>query len=273
MASTAATQLEVTRLTGALGAEVRGVDLGSLDDDTFGAIHELLLEHLVLFFPGQDLSPEAHIAFAARFGEVHVHPIARGKDQYSEMTVIEGDRGQANNWHTDVTFQERPPMASILKMVTLPSVGGDTLWTNQYLVYERLSEPMRAFLDGLTAVHSSRPAFAHSPETTATHPVVRVHPETGRRSLFVNGTFTKRIVELSRGESDALLNFLYRWSERPEFQCRYKWAVGTVGIWDNRCTQHYAVGDYDEFRRAERVTVTGDMPKGLREMTADSVGS
>jgi taurine dioxygenase len=145
-------------------------------------------------------------------------------------------------------------------MVMNPPRGGDTIFTNQYLAYEMLSDPMRDLLDGLTAVHSAAP-FGH-PEQNVTHPVVRTHPDTGRRSLFVNRTFTSHVVELQRSESDALLEYLYTWSEQPRFQCRYAWSEGTIGIWDNRCTQHYAVPDYDERRIIERVTVIGDTPFG-----------
>jgi taurine dioxygenase len=151
-------------------------------------------------------------------------------------------------------------MASILQMMVNPPRGGDTLFTNQYLAYETLSTPMRELVDGLTAVNTAA-VFGH-PEQQATHPVVRRHPETGRASLFVNRTFTSHVVELHRGESDALLQHLYAWSEQPAHQCRYRWDEGSVGIWDNRCTQHYAVPDYDGRRRIERVTVIGDVPEG-----------
>jgi taurine dioxygenase len=145
-------------------------------------------------------------------------------------------------------------------MITCPARGGDTMWTNQYLAYETLSTPLRDFVGALTATHTASP-FGH-PEMTATHPAVRIHPETGRRSLFVNRTFTSHLNELRRSESDALLDYLYRWSEQPRFQCRYRWSAGTVGIWDNRCTQHYAVDDYEERRVIQRVTVLGDHPSG-----------
>jgi taurine dioxygenase len=264
MVSTVATDLDVTRLTAALGAEIRGVDLAALDDDGFARIRELILEHLVVFFPEQNLTPEEQIAFAARFGEVHVFPFPGDAkvEGHPEILVLEGNRSHADTWHTDGTFEQRPALGTILKMVTLPSVGGDTMWTNQYLAYETLSEPLRVFLDDLTAVHSSRSLVHDADELASTHPVVRVHPETGRKCLFVNRTWTSHIVELSRGESDAMLGYLHTWSERPEFQCRYKWTVGTIGFWDNRCTQHYALGDYDEFRRIERVMVVGDVPRG-----------
>jgi taurine dioxygenase len=262
MAPTVSTQPEVTRLSGVLGAEVRGVDLANLDDETFETIRELFLDHLVLLFPGANLTPAAHVAFGARFGELSVHPHGPNLEGFPEVLVVESDRGKSDKWHTDMTWVERPPMLTSLKLVTVPAVGGDTLWSNQYLAYERLSGPMRDLLDGLTAVHSSLPAYPNAPEEVWTHPVVRLHPETGRKCLFVNGLYPTHIVELSRGESDAVLRYLSVWSERPDFQCRYRWTAGDLAIWDNRCTQHFAVADYDEFRRAERLTVIGDVPRG-----------
>lgn len=260
MSTTAA--LDIQPVSGALGAEVRGIDLEHITDAEFDALHAALLEHLVLFFPDQHLSPEGHIALGRRFGEIEVHPfLPKRDDDHPEIVVLDGDHGaRADVWHTDVTFSEHPPIASILHMVVCPARGGDTIFSNQYLVYESLSAPMRELLDGLTAVHTA--AVYGVPDRTAEHPVVRRHPITGRRSLYVNRQFTARIPQLRRNESDALLAELFRFSEQPEFQCRYRWSEGTVGIWDNRCTQHYAVNDYDEPRRIERVTVLGDDPAG-----------
>jgi taurine dioxygenase len=256
------THLDVRPLTGACGAEVHGIDLATLDADGWDAMYAAWLEHLVLFFPGQSLDPDAHVALGRRFGEPEIHPyIPKHDDDHPEIVVIDTVGGGVDVWHTDVTFSPTPPMASALQMIVNPPRGGDTIFTNQYLAYETLSEPMRELLDGLTAVHHAAP-FGH-PEQQAIHPVVRTHPDTGRRSLFVNRTFTSHIRELRRSESDALLHYLYSWSERPDFQCRYQWDVGTIGIWDNRCTQHYAVADYrDERRVIERVTVIGDAPVG-----------
>jgi alpha-ketoglutarate-dependent taurine dioxygenase len=253
---------DVRPLTGACGAEVHGVDLRALDDDAWDALYATWLEHLVLFFPEQSLEPDAHVALGRRFGEPEIHPyIPKRDDEHPEIVVIDTVGGGVDIWHTDVTFSPTPPMASVLQIMVNPPRGGDTLFTNQYLAYEMLSAPIRELLDGLTAVHHAAP-FGH-PEQQAIHPVVRTHPDTGRRSLFVNRTFTSHIRELRRGESDALLHHLYSWSERPDFQCRYRWDVGTIGIWDNRCTQHYAVADYrDERRVIERVTVIGDVPEG-----------
>ncbi len=163
-------------------------------------------------------------------------------------------------WHTDVTFSPTPPMASILRMERCATRGGDTIFTNQHLAYEQLSPAIRALVDGLTAIHSAA-LYGHY-EIQAEHPMVRVHPETGRRSLFVNRGFTSYCPQLRPGESDALLEHLYSWSEQPRFQCRYQWQHGAIGIWDNRCTQHYAVPDYDSQRTIQRVTVLGDRPRG-----------
>jgi taurine dioxygenase len=256
------TDLQVRPLAGALGAEVRGVRLADLDEPAFAALHKLWHEYLVLFFPDQHLAPDDHVAFARRFGEPEIHPfIPKLSDAYPEIVVLEGV-ARADVFHTDVTFSSTPPRCSILNAKVMPDVGGDTLFTNQYLAYEQLSAPLRELLDGLTAVHTAKP-FGHR-EIRAEHPVVRVHPETGRRSLFVNRSFTSHIPQLQRPESDALLTYLYTWSEGPERQLRYRWSPGTIGIWDNRCTQHYAVNDYpaDVDRRIERVTVLGDEPAG-----------
>ncbi len=257
-----AVALDIHPVSGALGAEIRGLDLEHLTDAGFGALHAALIEHHVVFLPDQQLSPDGHVALARRFGEIEIHPfIPKLDDEHPEVVVLDGDQGaRADVWHTDVTFSGHPPMASILHMVVCPARGGDTLFTNQHLVYESLSAPMRELLDGLTAVHTAA-IFGH-PEQTAEHPVVRMHPETGRRALYVNRQFTSHVPQLRRTESDALLSYLYSFSEQPQFQCRYRWSPGSIGIWDNRCTQHYAVNDYDEPRLIQRVTVLGDDPQG-----------
>jgi len=262
MSQTTMTALEVRPLTGCIGAEVVGVDLNRLDEAAWDELRAIWLEHLVVFFPDQHLAPDAHAALGERLGELEIHPyIPKLDEDHPQIVVLDSDQGaKADTWHTDVTFSTTPPLASILQMIECPPSGGDTLWTNQYLAYETLSDPLRDLLDGLSAVHTATP-FGH-PEVNATHPVVRTHPETGRRSLFVNRTFTSHIVELRREESDALLEHLYRWSEQPRFQCRYRWQPGTLGMWDNRCTQHHAVNDYRDRRVIHRVTVLGDRPVG-----------
>ena len=252
------TDLLVRPVSGALGAEVTGVDLRSLGDDGFERVQELLREHLVLFFPDQHLAPDEHRDFALRFGEPEIHPfIPKLDDDHPEIVVLEAESGYiADVWHTDVTFDASPPICSVLQAHNMPEAGGDTMWSNQYLAYERLSEPMKELLSGLTAVHSAA-NYGH-PDQQAEHPVVRKHPETGRSSLFVNQQFTRRIPQLDRDESAALLNFLYAHSTQPHFGCRYSWRTGTIGIWDNRCTQHCAVNDYAGARRISRVTILGD---------------
>ncbi|MFG2196438.1 TauD/TfdA dioxygenase family protein [Streptomyces sp. NPDC048639] len=252
--------LHVRRMSAALGAEIHGVDLTEMTDPLFEQIHELLLEHLVLFFPGQSrLSPEAHIALGRRLGELEIHPFLPKAQGHPEIALIESDKGgKADEWHIDVTFRTNPPIASILKLVTCPPVGGDTMWSNQYLAYETLSEPFRELLEGLTAVHTLRAPEVG--EVSAEHPVVRVHPETGRRSLYVTRMWTSHIPQLSRNESDAVLQYLFEHAESPRFHCRYRWEPGAVALWDNRATQHLAINDYSGYRQGRRVTVLGDHP-------------
>lgn len=262
MITATTTTFEVRPLTGSIGAEIVGVDLADLDDTTWERVRDVWLEHLVIFFPGQRLTPDDHVALGRRLGEAEIHPfIPKLDDDHPEVVVLDSDAGvRADIWHTDVTFTPRPPMASILRMAVCPEVGGDTMFSSQYAAYESLSAPLKDLADGLTAVHTAS-SYGH-PEITAIHPVVRVHPETKRRSLFVNRAFTSHIVEMSRQEGDALLELLYRWSEQSQFQCRYRWQPGSVGIWDNRCTQHFGVNDFRGRRVIERVTVLGDEPAG-----------
>ncbi|MCB0994276.1 MAG: TauD/TfdA family dioxygenase [Acidimicrobiales bacterium] len=260
--------VQVTPLAGALGAEVRGLRLGAeLTDTGFEAMRALLGEHLVLFFPDQHLSADEHRDLGRRFGEVEIHPfIPKLDDDHPEIVVLHSESGYvADVWHTDVTFSASPPVCSILQATLCPSRGGDTLWSNQQAAYAALAAPMQEMLNGLTAVHTAA-VYGHS-ETQAEHPVVRKHPETGVPALFVNRQFTKRIVQLSREESDALLDFLYDFSEQPRFCVRYRWSAGSVGIWDNRCTQHHAVNDYGEPRTIQRVTVLGDLPEPAFDTT------
>ncbi|MDA3642517.1 TauD/TfdA family dioxygenase [Saccharopolyspora indica] len=256
------TEFDVRPVSGALGAEVRGLDLEELTEESFGRLHDLLMDNLVLFFPeAGELSPEAHKRFGRFLGELEVHPFLPKLDGHEEIVVLDSDQGaKADVWHTDVTFNASPPIASVLQIVHCPPRGGDTMWSNQHLAYENLSAPLRDLLDGLTAVH----AFVHPNGTQfeAEHPVVRVHPVTGRRSLYVNRMFTMNIPQLRRAESDALLAHLFAVAERPENICRFRWTQGAVALWDNRATQHYAVNDYTERRIGRRVTILGDDPKG-----------
>ena len=244
-------------VAGTIGATVTGLDLRTVDDAMFSTLLAAWYEHLVLFFPGQHLLPEQHRDFARRFGDLEVHPLTEKLEDAPEVTLLHSERGgRADVWHTDVTFTENPPIAAVLQQVVGPSVGGDTMWTNQYAAFETLSGPMREFLDGLTAVHT---AWSQGrPELRAERPVVLTHPVTGRRALAVNRLFTRRIPQLTPSESDALLGHLFDWGDRPEFSVRWSWHPGDIVIWDNRCTRHYAIGDYDEERVMHRVTVLGD---------------
>jgi taurine dioxygenase len=254
--------VEVEPIAGALGAIVHGVDLRHLDDEATLQIHRAWLDHQVLFFRDQDLDPASHTAFARRFGELELHPLTEKLDpDHPEVTLLHSDRGgRADVWHHDVPFSATPPKAAVLRYIRGPARGGDTMWSNQYLAYASMSAAMQAFLVGLTAINTAwsqgRPDFAQE------HPVVRVHPETGRHSLYATRLFTTSIPQLHPSESAALLAQLFAWAERPEFTCRWRWRDGDVAMWDNRCTMHYAIGDYTEERIMQRVTIIGDPPVG-----------
>ncbi|MGB7184708.1 MAG: TauD/TfdA family dioxygenase [Burkholderiaceae bacterium] len=255
------TDLTVKRLAGSLGAEVSGISLANPQPHDIQTIRQLLLTHLVLFFPGQNLSVDEHVAFGANFGELEAHPNLNNPftqhPQIFELAASHG--GLADEWHSDITFEKHPSIMSILNMVQSPEVGGDTMWASAYAAYEGLSAPLRDLCDGLTALHDAAPHGR--PEQTWIHPVVRKHPETGRKSLFVNEHFTRRIVELSHVESEMLLNYLVKWVSSPSFTVRYSWEAGTIAMWDNRCTQHYVLSDFSEQRIIQRVTIMGDTPE------------
>lgn len=269
-------RIEVVPATPTIGAHVGGVALDAeLSDATILDIERALSEHLVLFFHGQTVSPEQHRRFGQRFGTLQVHPFLPALEGYPEIVVLENDRArppQVNFWHTDVTFVPCPPLGSILLAREVPVCGGDTIWTNMYAAYESLSGSVQRLLDGLTATHVGqvdryeaaygRAATVAAPPQ-AEHPIVRVHPVTGRKALFVNAASTRRVVGMSQRESDALLQLLFKYVEIPEFQVRLRWAANTVAFWDNRCTQHYAVADYwPNHRLMHRVTIEGDQPVG-----------
>jgi alpha-ketoglutarate-dependent taurine dioxygenase len=294
--SATATSLRVRRLSGVIGAEIHGLDLHEpLDEATVAAIRAELLANRVIFFPGANLTPAEHVAFASNFGELTPgHPVIPGLDEQPEVFEIDytaarnlyesygnvvdaNSRTKANglDWHTDVTWVERPPLGSILNAVDIPESGGDTMWSNQVAAFDALSDAMKAFLRGLTAEHDGTASFGRFfkklggtwegvpiEKLNTTHPVVRTHPETGEESLFVNRGFTKRIVDLEPGESAALLAYLYEHSVRPEFTVRYHWTAGDLAFWDNRATMHSVIGDYgDEHRRIQRITLRGDIPR------------
>ena len=254
--------LTISRLSGSLGAEIRGLQLSEVSTDQVRSIRELLNEHLVLFFPDQNLEPDQHIALGRHFGELECHPnlpLDTERPEFFELRSEGGAGAIADEWHSDLSCEAQPSVMAILQMVKCPEVGGDTLWANMYKAFEELSPPMQAFCEGLSALHDAHPHGR--PEKMATHPVVRTHPETGRKSLFVNEHFTRRIVELGHQESEALLGFLTRWIGQARFTVRYRWQAGTIAMWDNRCTQHCVLNDFEGERIIQRVTVMGDIPK------------
>ncbi|MEE1878186.1 TauD/TfdA dioxygenase family protein [Altererythrobacter litoralis] len=267
--------LDVLPMTPAIGAEILNIDLGAPD---IGArvpeIRAALLKYGVIFFRDQKLTQEQHIAFARQFGELEIHP-ATPKDQPNPevLRIAHGpdSRGIENNWHSDVTWRECPSLGSILLAREVPECGGDTLFANMHLAYERLSEQMKRFCEGLTAVHDIARVFAkrlnkapqdlHDKYPPMRHPVIRTHPETGERAIYVNTGFTSHIEGLSDKESRWLLDHLYATAADVEIQCRFRWCAGSVAFWDNRVCQHLAVSDYFPARRVmERVTVAGDKP-------------
>ncbi len=268
---------QVEPIAGALGAEVRGLDLARpLDPATKDALHAAWMEHQVLFFRDQAIDVDAHKAFARNFGELHVHPVLQqmAAQGHPEIVVLESDASRpivAERWHSDVTFEKCPPNGSILRAVAVPAAGGDTMWASMYAAWAGLSDAMQRLLSGLSALHDGG-GFARiakdeaqrkdlANRQTAVHPVVRTHPVTGRKGLFVNSVFTKHIVGMKPAESEALLRFLYRHVETPDFSCRFRWRKDSLAMWDNRCTQHRVLADaLHEYRRMERVTLIGDAP-------------
>jgi taurine dioxygenase len=270
--------ITITPITPAIGAEISGVDLGApLDEATFTGIHDALTEHQVLFFRDQDISVEAHKALGVRFGELVAHPNDPGLEGHPEVMIIHADenskRVAGEAWHSDVSCSEEPPMGSILRMFTVPPHGGDTLFSSMYAAYDALSEQMKSYLGGLSALHDGGPYYRSVNEMlgrddrgrtypATEHPVIRTHPVSGRKALYVNSLFTQRILGIPRGESDAMLDFLFAHVQNPQFQCRFQWEQHSIAFWDNRCTQHYAVWDYfPEVRSGYRVTVKGDRPR------------
>lgn len=271
--------ITIQPVTPTIGAEVSGVDLGRpLDDATFDAIHGALIEHQVIFFRDQEISVEAHKAFGARFGELDIHPNDPGLEGHPEVMVIHADEDSKRiagaMWHSDVSCSPEPPMGSILRMFAVPPNGGDTLFASMYAAYEALSDRMKEMLDGLTAIHDGAPYYEEvnriigrdgsgKAYPQCEHPVVRVHPDSGRKCLYVNRMFTTRLVGLPQAESDALLAFLFEHVRNPELHMRFRWAPHSIAFWDNRCTQHFAVWDYfPQLRSGYRVTVKGTRPTG-----------
>jgi taurine dioxygenase len=276
--------ITVHPIAGALGAEVSEIDLSRpLSEDAFAEVRRALLEHLVLFFPEQRIPPAALTAFGQRFGTLNVHPFLPNMPEHPKVIVIDKTEDRktnvGNGWHSDMSFLEEPPLGSMLHAQITPPYGGDTLFASMYLAYEALSDGMRRLLDGLSAVHDYNRIFreavrqgrarvseaeleaARKDYPPVVHPVVRTHPETGRKLLFVNRFFTSHLKDLTEEESRPLLEFLFDHAAKPEFTCRYRWTPHAIAFWDNRCTQHYALNDYHGFRRLmHRVTINGDRP-------------
>jgi taurine dioxygenase len=279
----ASNQVVVRPMAGAIGAEIDGVDLADIGDRDFAAVRDALLQHQVLFFHDQKLTPEQHKAFGQRFGKLYTHPYAKGLEGHPEVLPVlrePSDTGRVfgGNWHSDLTFEPEPVMGSILYAREVPDHGGDTLFASQFAAYDALSDGMKQMLQGMKAVHSADAAYgpgklvtnkqmgikAAEVGTEAVHPIVRVHPESGRRALFVSRQNTDRFEGWTSAESQPLLNYLCEHATRPEFTCRFRWRKGSIAFWDNRCTQHIALNDYAGNRREmHRVTICGDRPRGV----------
>lgn len=276
-------RIEVEPIAPVAGAEIRGVDLSAeLDEATVAELRRALLEHHVIAVRDQRLTPADQIRFGRHFGELDTHPFVEGMPDHPEVIEIVTEPDDTFNfgggWHTDVTFLEEPDLGSILYGIEIPPVGGDTLFANQHAAYDTLSETMKGMLDGLVAVHSAGQQYAAGGYSTRSrsmrtkeadvadhvvrHPVVRTHPETGRKALYVNRAFTTRIAGLRHDESAALLEMLFAHAVREPFTCRLRWEPGTLVMWDNRSVQHYALFDYrGHRRRMHRITVRGDRPR------------
>lgn len=273
--------IQARKVSGALGAELTGIDLSKpLSKDAAAEIRRLFLEHQVIFFRDQPLAPAQYMAFAQAFGEPVEYPLVKGLEGFPkiiEVKKLEHERTAFGAiWHTDTAYLERPPMGSMLLAREIPPHGGDTLFASMTAAYDALSGGMKRMLDGLKAVNSSTKADASKTredrikssgteearrEFSAEHPVVRTHPETGRKSLYVNRGHTVRFAGMTEDESRPLLEFLYQHAISPEFTCRFSWQVGSIAFWDNRCAQHNPVNDYHGFRRVmHRITLAGDVP-------------
>jgi taurine dioxygenase len=274
--------IEVRPLAGALGAEIFGVELaGDLSQEIVTAIRRVWLDHLVAFFRDQSLPADRFLQFAKCFGQVIEYPFIKGIEGFPEITpVIKLENERVNFgglWHSDTAYLDEPPMATMLIAREVPPFGGDTLFVNMYLAYETLSEGMKRLLEGLVAVNSSTKADVTrtredrmrdsarpdaKKEFVAEHPVVRTHPETGRKALYVNGGHTVRFKDMTEEESAPILSYLFQHLTRPEFTCRFRWQPGSIALWDNRCTQHNPINDYHGFRRVmHRITLAGDRPR------------
>ena len=268
--------IRVEKLTPIIGAEIAGVDLSRpLSPAQGDELHRALAENLVIFFRDQEITPAQHLAFGRLFGDLHLHPAAPHVEGVPELMIIRADRdsrrANGEDWHTDVSCDTEPPMGSILRITECPPEGGDTLFASMYAAYDALSDRMKAYLDGLSAVHDGEHVYRgtyaglgvqdKASYPCSEHPVVRTHPVTGRKALYVNRIFTTRIAGLPQDESGAVLAFLLAHAENPLWQCRFRWRANSIAFWDNRCAQHRAMWDYwPQTRSGFRVTVKGERP-------------
>ena len=270
----------VRPLTNRIGAEICGVDLSqNLPQATIGEIRRVLLDYLVIFFRDQEITPEQQIAFVSKFGKTDIYPFVKGLDDYPQITPVLKLPDETVNfggiWHSDTVYLDKPPMGTVLYAKELPPMGGDTLFANQYQAYEDLSAPLRGFLKGLKAVNSATKGTAAATRSDrvadagmgedrvleAIHPVVRTHPETGRKALYVNTGHTVRVDGMTEEESRPILEYLFQHQIKPEYCCRFIWTPGAVAFWDNRCAQHYPVNDYHGYKRLlHRITLKGEKP-------------
>jgi taurine dioxygenase len=277
-----ATHFDIHPVAGRIGAEIIGLDLSTnLSDALIAEIRQTLIHYKVIFFRRQQLNAHQQIAFARRFGEVTTaHPTVPALAEHPEILDLDYGRtvGPANQWHTDVTFVDRPPLGSILRAVVIPPVGGDTIWANAATAYQDLPPHLRSLADSLWAIHSNTYDYAlpyrsekleayqavfESTVYETLHPVVRIHPESGDRSLFIGG-FVRRLQGLSQTESNDIIRLLQSYITRPENTARWQWQEGDIAFWDNRATQQYAIDDYgNQPRRVQRVTIVGDLPVGI----------
>lgn len=271
---------KVNRLSPNIGAELLNIDLKqNLDNQIKQKVYEALLVYKVIFFRNQNLTTEEHLNFAKNFGELEIHPFAPHKKGFPEVLNIthnEKNKGKENTWHSDVTWRQKPSLGSILRMIEGPSVGGDTLFSDMCMAYEGLSEEIKERLNGAIAVHdfaNFRKALIKGGKTeqeieafnkkfpNPEHPVIRTHPDTNKKVIYVNKAFTQYIKGWGEDESRSMLDFLYAQAAIPEYQCRFSWEKDSIAFWDNRSCQHYAVSDYwPNVRKVERVTVVGDRP-------------
>ena len=264
--------IEVRPVTRRIGAEIFGADLGKpLGNRQVEEIHDALIRHSVIFFRDQIMSHDAHKAFGRHFGPLAIHSGVPGLAGHPEIVAIHADGDSkfvaGESWHSDLTADAEPPLGSILYLPTVPEVGGDTLFASMYAAYDALSDRMKAYLEGLTAEHDAdhvyRPLFPDIDRKypRSVHPIVRTHPVSGRKLIFVNPSYTTQIVGVSKDESAAILGYLYKHCGDPDFQCRFRWRANSVAFWDNRCTWHQAIWDYfPDTRSGYRVTVAGDKP-------------